>query len=105
MDAGCLSWLRGCSVDAVFIDEIPFGLDQANGDIDVPACCFGIGTRLLRTIQNRLGDLAIQTRQADVKASAERVTVVTRAEIHFSVDDRITLKPHFLLRGNNLNSA
>src|SRR5262249_35613571 len=101
-NAGGLNLLRGSSVKVVFIGEFPFCSNQVNRDIDVPSCRLGIGTCLFRAVQNRLRDRAFQTRQTDVKPSPERVTVSTRAEIHFGVDGWIGRKSHFHLRGNNL---
>src|SRR4030095_2690416 len=40
--------------------------------------------------------------QTDVQTSAQRVTVGSRAEIDFGVDDWISREPHLHLRSNNL---
>jgi hypothetical protein len=55
-------------------------------DIDVSTGGFGIRACLVRAVQNRLRDLTVQSRQADIETDAEEVTAFVRAKAHFGVE-------------------
>ena len=80
------------------MDEFPFGLDQVDFDIDVPPCGFRIGTNLVRAVHKRLRHLMLQTRQADVETSLEKVTLVAQAKVHLGVNRKVRRQFH-LFRG------
>src|SRR6266550_1835507 len=73
-------------------------LHQVNLDVDVPSCGLGIRTRLMRAVQERLRDLTIHTRQADVKTRLEEVTIAASQKINFGINGDIgwQLHLHFL---------
>jgi hypothetical protein len=57
-------------------------------NVDVAARGFGIRTGLVRAIHQPPGNVAIQTRQANVEASLERVASV-ETQVHFGIYGRI----------------
>src|SRR5258708_40071852 len=62
------------------------GSDQFDRNIDVAACGFRVRTNLVRFVDQGLGGVAIDTRQADVQTSTEKVATVRHVQIHFGVD-------------------
>src|SRR5438128_1079893 len=81
---------------------LPRGLDQVNRDVDVPSRGFRIRTSLVRAIYQRLRDLSLQTRQADIETSLEKVPVVTSPKVHFGVDGHVRRELHLHFGGNKL---
>jgi hypothetical protein len=62
------------------------GSDQVDRDVDVVPRGFGIRTNLVRGVHQGAGDVALQTRQADVVVSSEGVSTVSDAQVHLGVD-------------------
>ncbi len=56
--------------------------NQIIGDVDVAARGFGIGTKVLRLIHKRLGNLALDSRQADIEARAQEIAAVHQMQIY-----------------------
>jgi hypothetical protein len=42
---------------------------HVDGDVDVAPCSFGIRTCLVRSVNQRLRDFALQTRQGDIETA------------------------------------
>src|SRR3981189_4006725 len=74
-----------------------FDSRHADSDVDVPPCGLGIGTRQGRGIYPGLGAFAPYTWQADVEARLEEALAAVVAQVHFSIDGRISREtgPHF----------
>src|SRR5580698_912841 len=56
--------------------------DQVDRNVDVAACGFRVGANLVRFVHQGLGDVALDTGQADVEASAEEVAAVRQIQVH-----------------------
>jgi len=82
----------------LFINESPFVLfrsDQVNCDFDVAARGFGVRARLVRGLQDRLRDLTLQTREARIETSPEKVPIGPAAKVHFRIERDVSGEPHF----------
>jgi len=57
----------------------------------LPGLVFGIafGYLLFRFLDQSPGDFALDTGQADVQASAEKVAIVSKVQVHFGVDGQV----------------
>src|SRR6202161_4862432 len=55
--------------------------DQVDRNVDVAACGFRVGANLVRFVHEGLGDVALDTGQADVEASAEEVAAVRDGQV------------------------
>jgi hypothetical protein len=86
---------HACAADRRVVAH--FDSRHADSDVDVPPCGLGIGTRQVRGIYPGLGDFAPYPGQADVEARFEEVLAVVVAQVHFSIDGRISREtgPHF----------
>ena len=79
--------------------------NQINGNLDVSPGGFGIRTRLVRGVHQRLGDFGCQARQADVEAGLKQVAVISSAEVDFGINGQVRGEIHLHFRGDNLYGA
>jgi hypothetical protein len=78
------------------------GVHQVDCEIDVPSRSFAVRTGLVCAVQNRLRDLPIQAREADVKAGFEEVTIASCVKIYFGINGDVSRQLHFHFGGNHL---
>ena len=64
----------------------------------LPRVAFEYGQISCASFDQGLGDVALDTRQADVEPSAEEVAVVRQVQVHFGVDRDVSRQSDFLLR-------
>ncbi len=122
--ASSITWHSGCGTGGGLLcllpgidnrDVLPIGhgqdvrgrsgSDQVDRNIDVAAGGFGVRARLVRGIHQGLGDVALQTGQADVETSLKEVSVPGLAQIYFGVDNRVSREGNLCFSGRELHRA
>src|SRR5690242_5067135 len=79
--------------------------DQCDRDVDVAANGLGIGTGLMRIIDDAARDLGIEARQADIEACPERIGAVVEHEVDLRIDSAFPGKLELALAGGDLHRA
>src|ERR1700722_63912 len=61
-------------------------LNQVEQDVDIALRRFGVWAKPFRFFNERLGNAAVQVRQADIELSTQGVLSVCKMQVHFCVD-------------------
>jgi hypothetical protein len=81
------------------------GLDEIDYDVDIAAYGFGVRTRLVRGVHERLGGVVFHARQADVQTSLKEVVAVGCDQIDFGVNGQIGWEGKLHLSGGEAHRA
>ena len=73
--------------------SVALRLHHVERNLDIAPRGVGICTCLaMRSVDNGLGDFAVQTRQADVKPCSEEVDIARIAQVYFGIDGCVRWK-------------
>lgn len=75
------------------------GLEQVNLDVDISPRGFGVRTRFLRALRDRLRLLPVYTRKADIETRLEEISIIAVPKLHFGIDEKIGRQSNLPLPG------
>ena len=79
--------------------------NQVEDGVDIATRSLRVRTELFCLLHQLLGNVALDTWQADVKTGAEKITGVCQVQVHFGVDGQVRRQSDLLLGGQNTNNT